>query len=85
MLYPAMNELLKKVGNRYLLVNLAAKRARDIAIDAEVNEIKLTEKPVKSALMDIMNDRIVLREEEPCEYDDCAAEMPAEDAAQPEA
>mgnify|MGYP001067957729 CR=1 FL=1 len=85
MLYPAMNELLKKVGNRYLLVNLAAKRARDIAIDAEVNEIKLTEKPVKSALMDIMNDRIVLREDEPGENEDCATEMPAEDAAPLEA
>lgn len=85
MLYPAMNELLKKVGNRYLLVNLAAKRARDIAIDAEANEIRLTEKPVKSALMDIMSGRIVLREDEPVACDDCAAEMPAEAAPQPEA
>ena len=31
MLKPSMKELLSKVGNRYLLVNLAAQRARDIA------------------------------------------------------
>ena len=85
MLYPAMNELLKKVGNRYLLVNLAAKRARDIAIDAEANETRLTEKPVKTALMDIMSGRIVLREDKLVACDDCAAEMPAEDAAPLEA
>ena len=59
MLYPSMNDLLKKVGNRYLLVNIAAKRARDIADEAEVNEVKLTEKPVRLALEDIMNDKVV--------------------------
>ena len=63
MLYPSMNDLLKKVGNRYLLVNIAAKRARDIADDAETNEVKLTEKPVRLALEDIMNDKVVLAEE----------------------
>ena len=31
MLNPSMQELMKRVGNRYLLVNLAAQRARDIA------------------------------------------------------
>ena len=35
MLYPSMNDLLKKVNNRYMLVNLTAKRARDIADEAE--------------------------------------------------
>jgi len=63
MLYPSMNDLLKKVGNRYLLVNIAAKRARDIADEAEVNEVKLTEKPVRLALEDIMSDKVVLAEE----------------------
>ena len=60
MLYPSMNDLLKKVGNRYLLVNIAAKRARDISDEAERNEVKLTEKPVKLALEDIINDKIRL-------------------------
>ena len=35
MLNPSMQELMKRVGNRYLLVNLAAQRARDIADEAE--------------------------------------------------
>lgn len=60
MLYPSMNDLLKKVGNRYLLVNIAAKRARDIAADAEEREISLNDKPVKLALYDILNDKIVV-------------------------
>lgn len=86
MLYPAMNELLKKVGNRYMLVNLAAKRARDIAIDAEEQEIKLTEKPVKTALMDIMSDRIVLDDSEPQVQEEPAQEEFLEEPAQqPEA
>ena len=69
MLHPTMPELLEKVDNRYLLVNVAAKRARQIAEEAEMNEIKLTEKPVKMALDDIVSGRIVniTRPEEPDE------------------
>ena len=44
MLNPSMQELMKKVGNRYLLVNLAAQRARDIAQEAEETEERLKEK-----------------------------------------
>ena len=65
MLYPSMSELLKKVDNRYMLVNLTAKRARDIAAMAEANETPLTEKPVKMALNDIMEGHIVLMEKTP--------------------
>ena len=36
MLYPAMNTLTKNVPNRYLLVNVVARRARQIAEDAEM-------------------------------------------------
>ena len=50
MLYPSMSDLLKNVNNRYMLVNLTAKRARDIATLAEENETPLAEKPVKLAL-----------------------------------
>ncbi len=60
MLYPSMSDLLKNVNNRYMLVNLTAKRARDIATLAEENETPLAEKPVKLALNDIMSGRIVL-------------------------
>ena len=35
MLKPSMQDLMKKVNNRYLLVNLAAQRARDIAEDKD--------------------------------------------------
>ena len=35
MLYPPMAELVDKVGSRYLLVNLVARRARDISQKAE--------------------------------------------------
>lgn len=59
MLHPSMSELLEKVDNRYLLVNVAAKRARQIAEEAEMSEISLTEKPVKLALDDIVSGRIV--------------------------
>ena len=58
MLHPSMAELLEKVDNRYLLVNVTAKRAREIAETAEANEIKLTEQPVKLALDDIMSGKI---------------------------
>lgn len=56
-----MNELMARVDNRYLLVNLAAQRARDISENAERNEIKLTEKPVKLALDEIAAGRVVFR------------------------
>ena len=59
MLNPSMTDLLEKVDNRYLLVNVAAKRAREIAGVAEMNEIKLTEKPVTLALEDIVSGRVV--------------------------
>ena len=38
MLYPAMNTLTKNVPNRYLLVNVVARRARQIAEDAELED-----------------------------------------------
>ena len=59
MLHPSMTDLLEKVDNRYLLVNVAAKRAREIAEEAEINEVRLNEKPVKLALDDIVAGRIV--------------------------
>ena len=35
MLYPAMADLLKHIDSRYLLVNVIARRARQISIEAE--------------------------------------------------
>lgn len=53
MLYPSMSELLKKIDSRYLLVNVVAHRAREIADKAdEAGEI-LDKKPVSLALDEI--------------------------------
>ncbi len=57
MLYPTITDLLKKVDNRYMLVNLTARRAREIAGRADEAGEKLEEKPVKMAINDINEGR----------------------------
>ena len=46
MLYPAINKLTEHVPNRYMMVNVVARRARQIAEEAELKEEHLAEKPV---------------------------------------
>ena len=58
MLYPAMSLLNKYVENRYLLVNVVARRARQIAEDAELEGIHLTEKPVTEAINEVADGEI---------------------------
>ena len=53
MLYPAMTTLNKNVPNRYLLVNVVARRARQIAEAADETGEHLTEKPVTSAINEV--------------------------------
>ena len=56
MLYPAMSLLNKYVENRYLLVNVVARRARQIAEDAELADEEgypLCEKPVTTAINEV--------------------------------
>ena len=53
MLYPPVAELLKKVDSRYLLVNLVAHRARQIAAEAEAFQEDLPEKPVTMAIEEV--------------------------------
>ena len=55
MLYPSMSDLLEKVDNRYLLVNLTARRARQIADENEANGVQSDVKPVRSAINEIAN------------------------------
>jgi len=50
MLYPSVAELMKKVDSRYLLVNVVARLARDIAENAEANGESLQDKPVSIAI-----------------------------------
>ena len=54
MLYPPVAELLKKVDSRYLLVNVVAKRARQIAAEAEELHEELPEKPVTLAIREML-------------------------------
>ena len=53
MLYPPVADLLKNVESRYLLVNLVAQRARQIASEAEELQEALPEKPVTMAIKEV--------------------------------
>jgi len=53
MLYPAMNKLTEYIPNRYMMVNVVARRARQIASEAEYNGELLEEKPVTLALHEV--------------------------------
>ena len=53
MLYPPVADLLKNVDSRYLLVNVVAQRARQIAAEAEEKQEELTEKPVTLAIREV--------------------------------
>lgn len=62
MLKPSMQDLMKKVNNRYLLVNLSAQRARDLCAEEETTGKELPDKPVKLALDEISDGEIEYRE-----------------------
>jgi DNA-directed RNA polymerase subunit omega len=51
-------DLLKDVQSRYLLVNVVAQRARQIAQEAEELEEELTEKPVTLAIREVADGKI---------------------------
>lgn len=61
MLYPAMNKLNSYVPNRYMLVNVVARRARQIALNAENTGEKLTEKPVTMAIKEVADGKLDAR------------------------
>ena len=50
MLYPSMSTLLGRVKSRYMLVNVIAKRSREIAEYASEEHVKLEKKPVSIAI-----------------------------------
>ena len=64
MLYPAINKLTEHVPNRYMMVNVVARRARQIAEEAEKNEVHLTEKPVTMAINEVAEGRFDHQEQE---------------------
>lgn len=63
MLDPAMNDLLKQVPSRYMLVNVVAHRARQIASQADDEGYPLTEKPVTLALKEVARGEVEPTEE----------------------
>ena len=58
MLYPAMNKLTSYVPNRYMLVNVVARRARQIAEDAEETGTHLNDKPVTMAIHEVAEGKL---------------------------
>lgn len=58
MLYPPVADLLKSVNSRYLLVNVVAQRARQIAEEAETYQEELPEKPVTLAIQEVADGKL---------------------------
>ena len=58
MLYPPVADLLKNVDSRYLLVNVVAHRARQIAAEAEAFQEELPEKPVTLAIREVADGKL---------------------------
>jgi DNA-directed RNA polymerase subunit omega len=58
MLYPPVADLLKNVESRYLLVNVVAQRARQIAAEADERQEELPEKPVTMAIYEVAEGKL---------------------------
>lgn len=58
MLYPPMSEMLKHIDSRYLLVNVVARRARQIAETAEEAGEHLDDKPVTLAIHEVADGKL---------------------------
>ena len=58
MLYPPVADLLKNVESRYLLVNVVAQRARQIAAEALEFDEELPEKPVTLAIQEVADGKL---------------------------
>ena len=65
MLYPSLASLLDQVNSRYLLVNIIAKRARELSIHASESGEGTNEKAVSQAIGEIASGelRITIPEE----------------------
>ena len=61
MLYPPMGDLVDKTGSRYQLVNLVARRARNIAANAQDTGDVLNDKPVSIAIDEVYDGDLSLR------------------------
>ena len=61
MLYPAMNKLTSYIPTRYMLVDVVARRARQIAQAADDSGEHLTEKPVTMAIQEVADGKLDAR------------------------
>ena len=61
MLYPPVPDLVPKIGSRYQLVNLVARRARVISAEAEENGTSLERKPVSSAIDEVYTGKLAIK------------------------
>ena len=57
-LHPAMSKLNSYIPNRYMLVNVVARRARQIAEEAEMTGLHLDEKPVTLAIHEVADGKL---------------------------
>jgi DNA-directed RNA polymerase, omega subunit len=64
MLYPPMADLVQKVGSRYLLVNLVARRARQIADIEEESGESSERKAVASAIEEVYTGKLAIQHSE---------------------
>lgn len=64
MIYPSIDKILTKVGSKYLLINVVAKRAKEMIRD-EYYQMKESEyvskKEIGKALEEISKDLIILK------------------------
>ena len=60
MLYPPVADLVKKVGSRYQLVNLIARRARAIAAEADESGEPMDQKPVSQAIDEVYAGKLMI-------------------------
>ncbi len=58
LLYPSVDALNDEVPNRYLLVNVVARKAREIADEAESLGESLDEKPVTLAINEVADGKV---------------------------
>lgn len=61
MLYPKIADLTDKVGSRYQLVNLVARRAREISQEAEDKQLPLERKPVSMAVDEVYTGKLTIK------------------------
>ena len=64
MLYPSLADLLDQVNSRYLLVNIIARRARDISGSAGERGDPYDDKPVSRAIEEIASGELRITTDE---------------------